>query len=68
MPRNIGARRSGNLFTLEAFGPEVFEGESPVLEAFIAEAHAQIPGGRAQAEGDSSLLRGSALVCLATGL
>jgi predicted RNase H-like HicB family nuclease len=27
-------------FHLETFGAEVFEGESPVLEAFIAEAHA----------------------------
>ena len=27
-------------FHLETFGPEVAEGESPVLEAFIAEAHA----------------------------
>jgi len=27
-------------FHLETFGSEVFEDESPVLEAFIAEAHA----------------------------
>jgi predicted RNase H-like HicB family nuclease len=27
-------------FHIQTFGPEVLEGESPVLEAFIAEAHA----------------------------
>jgi hypothetical protein len=27
-------------FHVETFGPEVLEAESPVLEAFIAEAHA----------------------------
>ena len=30
-------------FHIETFGPEVLEAESPVLEAFIAEAHAQVP-------------------------
>jgi predicted RNase H-like HicB family nuclease len=29
---------------IETFGPEVLEGDPPVLEAFIAEAHAQVPG------------------------
>ena len=27
-------------FHVETFGPEAFEADSPVLEAFIAEAHA----------------------------
>ena len=31
-------------FHLETFGPEQFEAASPVLEAFIAETHAEIPG------------------------
>ena len=31
-------------FHLEIFGPEQFEASSPVLEAFIAETHAEIPG------------------------
>jgi predicted RNase H-like HicB family nuclease len=32
--------QSAILFHVETFGPEVLEAESPVLEAFIAEAHA----------------------------
>lgn len=30
-------------FHIETFGPEVLEADSPVLEAFLAEAHAKIP-------------------------
>ncbi len=31
-------------FHVETFGPEVLEPDSPVLEAFIAEANAEVPG------------------------
>lgn len=36
--------RSAIRFHCETFGPEVFESESPVLEAFVTESHAEVPG------------------------
>ena len=36
----VGDCESAIRFHVETFGSEVLEGESPVLEAFIAEAHA----------------------------
>ena len=46
-------------FHIETFGSDVYEGESLVLEAFVAEAgvscHGQVPGGRSAQEGDPGL-------------
>jgi hypothetical protein len=35
--------KSAVTFHIETFGPEVLQGESPVLEAFIADAALSIP-------------------------